>query len=491
MSDVVFGVLAGCVMAAALAGCTGAPAGSNEPPPDTPTTTDNDRTTGVAEEGAFSVDQNNDAGPPSGDTAAPLVGWWHGRIELPQGGLWTVFRFEPDADGEGPAGYLDSPDQKARDIPIESVDQDGSEVTITSSAVGAVYRAQREGDRLIGRWNQRGQELPLTIERVVFPAYLDQRLVDEYPVSIGDPSAPLPGVFTIPTSAGDGAIPVVVLVPGSGPQDRDVMIGPNRPFRDLAWGLAARGIATIRYDKRTLAYPASVSLPADEDSPYFRVEYIDDALSALAVAGEAPGNGGPIFLLGHSAGGTLAPAIAEEAAARGAPPAGVIMVAAAERRLAQVSLDQNRQLLNQDPDNSQLRDAVLQAVAVFESILEHAIPEEEEIQPGLPVAYYYASDRYRPLEAIARLDTPILIAQGEVDFQVTVADDFDAFHSALGERPDTAFRLFPGVNHLLIRTDDPTASVAQYQEPGFVEEEVIAAIADWVLGWSDGAGHSD
>ncbi|MGH7583941.1 MAG: alpha/beta hydrolase family protein, partial [Gemmatimonadales bacterium] len=133
---------------------------------------------------------------------------------------------------------------------------------------------------------------------------------------------PLPGTLTLP--AGSGPFPIVVLVHGSGANDRDETIGPNKPFRDLAWGLAERGIAVLRYDKRGYVRPAwfaGRNFTVDDET-------VQDALSALTLARALPeADSTSSFLLGHSLGAIMAPRIAKA----DGKVAGLIIMAGATR----------------------------------------------------------------------------------------------------------------------------------------------------------------
>ncbi len=126
------------------------------------------------------------------------------------------------------------------------------------------------------------------------------------------------------------------MVHGSGASDRDETVGANKPFRDLAYGLAERGIAVIRYDKRTKVYGAD-SAPAGKEIT-FDEESVDDALSAIKLARSIPTiNPERIYILGHSLGGTLAPRIVQRS---DKVPAGIILLAGAARPLEDLFISQ-------------------------------------------------------------------------------------------------------------------------------------------------------
>jgi dienelactone hydrolase len=139
------------------------------------------------------------------------------------------------------------------------------------------------------------------------PAYGVPSMFREQDVTVGAGTEwALPATLTVPT--GNGPFPAVVLVHGSGSNDRDETLGPNKPFQDLAWGLASSGIAVLRYDKRTRVEPAKLT----SSIPNFTVkeETIDDALAAVALLRKTEQiDQRKIFVLGHSLGGMLVPRI--------------------------------------------------------------------------------------------------------------------------------------------------------------------------------------
>src|SRR5258707_7574813 len=138
------------------------------------------------------------------------------------------------------------------------------------------------------------------------PVYVKLDSFKEQEVQVGQGEWVLPGILSMPV--GKGPFAAVVLVQGSGPHDWDETIGPNKPFRDLAWGLASQGIAVLRYEKRTKVYAAQ--LGSERDTLTVKEEVIDDALEAVALLRDRPEiDAQQIFVLGHSLGGYLAPRI--------------------------------------------------------------------------------------------------------------------------------------------------------------------------------------
>ena len=284
---------------------------------------------------------------------------------------------------------------------------------------------------------------------------------------------PLPGTLTLP--AGSGPFPAVVLVHGSGPNDRDESIGPNKTFKDLALGLASRGVAVLRYEKSTKEYGAKIA-PLKQFT--VKEESIDDALAAVALLrSEASIDSGRIFVLGHSLGGMIAPRIG----AADARIAGLIVMAGAVRSLDQSIYDQYQYLFGADgtitPDEQKLIDDAKKTIDEVAKLT----PEDAKAGRGLsggPASYWLDLRGYDPPAAAAKLSQRILVLQGGRDYQVTVAD-FEKWQAALAGRPNAACILYPSLNHLFI-AGTAKSLPAEYAVPGHVLVDVVNDIAAWV-----------
>ncbi len=170
------------------------------------------------------------------------------------------------------------------------------------------------------------------------PSYVDQLAFTEQNVSFGSDPWKLPATLTIPNGA--GPFPAVLLVHGSGPNDRDETYGPNKPFKDIAWGLASRGIVVLRYEKRTKQYPeefAKIQNFTVQDETIADAEAGVNFLYASSVVDHSK-----IFVLGHSLGGMLAPRIALQ----NNHIKGLIIMAGPTRHLEDLILEQSRYLAN-------------------------------------------------------------------------------------------------------------------------------------------------
>lgn len=306
------------------------------------------------------------------------------------------------------------------------------------------------------------------------PAYADTGAFREVTVTVGQGDLTLPGTLSMPTSA--GAHPAVVLVHGSGPHDRNETIGPNQPFRDLAWGLASRGIAVLRYEKRTRVYASRIA--AAPSGFTLREESEDDALAAVTLLRMTPEiDSSRIFILGHSLGGMLAPRIAT----RDPGIAGVIILAGSTRPLDEILLAQVDYIARLDDSISSEEEQRIAAIreglaAVAE--LTAADTSSPTLLLGAPPSYWLDLRAYHPTETARTLAKPMLVLQGGRDYQVTL-DDLRGWEAALSGRRDVRFRVFPDLNHLFI-TGQGRPTPTEYQIPGHVAQEVIEEIAAWI-----------
>jgi dienelactone hydrolase len=309
-------------------------------------------------------------------------------------------------------------------------------------------------------------------------AYVRPDAFTETEVTVGSAPWALPGTLSMPT--GSGPFPALVLVAGSGPQDRDETIGPNAPLRDLAWGLASNGIAVLRYDKRTKAHGAEMA--AQVETVTVREEVTDDAIAAIDLLRTTPGvDPERVFLAGHSLGGYLAPRIAADASGR---LAGIALLEANARPLQRLVEDQLAYLASDaggaDPSAQAMLAALPAQVALVESAdLSPATPASR-LPLGIPAAYWLDLRAYDPVATARALSIPLFITQGGRDYQVPPAE-LAAWRSGLGDRAGVTVREYPSLNHLLMAGTGPSRP-AEYAQPGHVTPELVADLAAWVNG---------
>lgn len=306
------------------------------------------------------------------------------------------------------------------------------------------------------------------------PPYVDKSKFTEEQVTVGSPGWPLPGTLTRPV--GVASAPLVILVHGSGPNDRDETLGPNAPFRDLAHGLASRGVAVLRYDKRTFAHKEKLIKEGLAKTITIQEEVIDDILATLAQArGLSKIDARRVFVLGHSGGGSLAPLIAE----RDGKLAGIILLAATSRPMDEVIRDQLRYVKSVDADQAEAVEKIEKTVDDIFKRMKNGTARDDEMAMGAPVKYWKSWQTIDPARQAAALKgLPILVLRGGRDYQVTKAD-MDGFRTALRGRPNTVFHLYPDLNHLF-QKGNGMAVPKEYLKPSPVDQKVVEDIARWV-----------
>jgi dienelactone hydrolase len=303
------------------------------------------------------------------------------------------------------------------------------------------------------------------------PSYSHAELFQEHAVTVGSDDWKLGGTLTLPV--GNGPFPGVVLVHGPGPNDRDEAIFATKMFADIAEGLSSRGIAVLRYDKRTKIYGPQMSpLPFTLNE-----ETVEDAVRALALLRTQPGvDPGRVFVLGHSLGGYAAPRIAK----RDGKLAGVIVLAGNARRLEDISLAQAEAMLASrgggTPEQQQRLEVMKEEAAQIRNLA--AGKEHPDVLLGHPVEYFLDLQGYNAPAAAKLLDLPMLFLQGDRDFQVTMAD-FALWKASLAGAKNVVFSEYPALNHLFTEGQG-TSSPDEYRKGGNVAPEVIADLAAWI-----------
>ncbi len=314
------------------------------------------------------------------------------------------------------------------------------------------------------------------------PSYANPALFDEVDIKVGQRPWILPGTLAMPKGA--GPFPAVVLVHGWGANDEDETAGPDRIFKDIAWGLASRGVAVLRYVKRTRQYGPEVA----KNLASFTVEQetMEDARSAVALlSGMHRIDSHHIFLLGEGWGGYLAPRIA----APDSQIAGLVLMGAYARPLEDVFLGDARSRMGGNPSPSA---AELETLAAAEQ--EKRQIEDPALKPGMtvrlagtsvPAAYLLDLRGYSPTKVAATLKIPILILQGEREAQSPNAD-WEQWRRALRNRTHITFTSYPTLNRSFL----PVAQRPSAAESRHVPANVIADLSMWMQRNSGVVGHT-
>jgi len=294
---------------------------------------------------------------------------------------------------------------------------------------------------------------------------------------------PLNGLLTLPDQM-TGPVPAVVFVHGSGSSNMDEKVGKLTPFKDLAEGLAKHGIASIRYDKRSFAH--GFKMLRDKSLVItVKEETIDDAiLAADILRKDSRIDSEKIFIIGHSMGGTLAPRIDAE----GGDFKGLILMAGTPRRLEEVLIEQTEEaMMSMKGLTKKLMEKQAKKISdMFDGLYElsDAEAKKKKVGGGTTLYYFKEMGEHDVSEYLAEIKKPMLIMQGEKDFQVKADTDFRIYRELLKGRENVTFKLYENLNHAFVPSVYGNIADAkkEYNVEQHIGEDVMADIAHWING---------
>jgi dipeptidyl aminopeptidase/acylaminoacyl peptidase len=448
---------------------------------------------------------------------ASLSGWgqdvtgdWNGLLKVQGIQLRVVFHIRKTASGYGAA--MDSPDQNAKGIPVTSVSYENAVLKLSVATAGVEYEGALGDDGMItGTFRQMGMSLPLNLSR--------QTVEKEKPARPQEPAKPYPyheeevafenrddgitlaGTLTLPRK--DGIYPAVVLISGSGPQNRDEEVMSHKPFLVLADFLTRNGIAVLRYDDRGTAASAGDFQTATSS------DFSKDAEAAVKyLQTRKEIHKKHIGLAGHSEGGVIAPMVA----ARNRDVAFIILLAGvgirgdrllllqqeliskasgiSEEDWKQAGIIHERMfnLTLQSTDTEQLKTAL---TAYLKQVVQD-IPDTEKSKETYDDNYIKASVekitdpwmqyfiKYDPAPALEKVKCPVLAINGEKDLQVPATVNLEAIKTALakGGNKRVTTKAFPGLNHLFQECN--TGLPAEYAQ---IEQTFSPVALNEILTW--------
>lgn len=437
-----------------------------------------------------------DAGPPPGGVDPALVGDWNGRIEVP--GSPLEFGITLTADG----GTFDLPAQGLADLPLAELRASGG--TFAAALPGipgdARFAGTIDGDAISGDYTQSGQTLAFSMERgaVAAPAR-PQEPQPPFPYRSEDVTYPssgfdLAGTLTLPE--GEGPFAAVVMITGSGPQDRDEALAGHKPFLVLADAMTRAGYAVLRVDDRGVGGSGGDYAAGRYD------DMADDVLAGVSyLAGRPEIDPARIGLFGHSEGGYLAPLAAQRSAggvafvvmmAGPAVPGEDILVRQNEVLLAQAGtpqaeidaqvayLRQLAQLLRAGDEGGARELTRVRADEQLAALPADQRPPAEQLAAQLEAQQveYRRLVPYDPAPALSALSVPVLAFFGEKDLQVPAEQSEPVLTELLAANPDATVQTLPGLNHLMQPAQ--TGAPAEYAS---IETTVAPEVLELVTGW--------
>lgn len=425
-----------------------------------------------------------------------IDGAWLGALDT--GGIKLRIVFHIVNTDEGLKATVDSPDQNARGLPAK-IARDGASVQIELNQIAARFDGKLNSSltTLDGEWSQGGRTFPLVLTRVKNSAALERARpqtpkrpfpYDQQDVSYENKAAGvrLNGTLTLPR--GSGPFAAAILIPGSGPHDRDEFLFEHRPFLVLADYLTRRGLAVLRYDDR------GVGKSSGDFASATTPDLASDVEAGLAFLGSRGDiNPHKIGLIGHSEGGLIAPMVAE----RDASVAFLVLMAGPGARMDQVLSEQLRGILEASGrKEEEIQKAVQQRAAVFKAVeekdnaalekrLREEFPEakEAELQAQLKAVmtpWFRFLLTYDPAPALRQLRCPVLAINGSKDLQVSAKQNLPAICAALSEGGNKNFQIdeLDGLNHLF-----QTAVTGAPSEYGEIQETMSPVALETIASW--------
>ncbi len=431
-----------------------------------------------------------------------VLGTWQGSLPIGNGmTLPLVFHFA--GSETNPTGTLDSPAQNATDIKFDTItlQPDGTILAVIEK-LHAQFEGRLGNSKLTGLWKQGGTSFPLSLERSsgYKAPHRSQEPQPPFPydseqVSFKNGDVEISGTLTLPKDK--KSCPVVVLLHGSGPHDRDETVFFHKPFLVLADYLTKRGIGVLRYDKRGCGKTTGDYKKATS------TDFADDGLAAVNfLKTNARVNPAKIGLLGHSEGGLLAPMIVDKSGdvsfvvmmAGAALPGDEILIGQVRRLgegggLSKQRLDLECQLaretyaiLKAEPDDKLAIEKIKEMRHRLNAHDDEAAGKDLSAQLAVMVSPWYRYFvGYDPRPMLAKVHCPMLAINGERDAQVLATENLDAIKKAVesnGNKQLTVVML-PGLNHLF-----QTCTTGLPQEYSNIDETIspkaLTVIGDWI-----------
>jgi len=441
-----------------------------------------------------------------------VEGTWLGTLQVPAAKLRIVFHIKAEPDGSLSA-TRDSPDQGATGIPMSRAAVEKDRVILEATAIRGRYEGtlSEDGSTIDGKWTQGGISLDLTLTRVdeVPKPNRPQEPKKPYPyieeeVSYENAKAGVTFAGTLTTPRAGGPFPAVLLITGSGAQDRDETVCGHRPFLILADYLTRRGIAVLRVDDRGAGGTKGDASQATSE------DFAEDAVAGVEyLKTRSQIDPRRIGLIGHSEGGLIAPMVAVRSpnvsfivlmAGTGVPGdkifeaqiAGLLRIAGADQALIDLSLQNQRkavEIVKQETDpevaKQKVRKVVEDAVSKLDDAQKRAIGYSDayvDAQTNVVTSkwfrFFFLHD---PASVLRKVKCPVLAINGELDMQVPAGQNLPAIEQALREAGNSRIvvKEMRGLNHLFQKAT--TGAVTEYAQ---IEETIspvaLETVGEWI-----------
>ena len=405
------------------------------------------------------------------------TGTWSGKLDVQGTKISLVFHL----DEENPT--MDSPDQGAKGIPIEVTRTATGSITIKVPSIGATYEGLWLIKQIAGTFKQMGASLPLTLTPGEEKLNRPQTPQGPFPyaqeeVSFANGDAVLKGTLVLPEGC-SRKTPVLIMITGSGLQNRDEEIYEHKPFAVIADALARAGIATLRYDDRGFGESTGDLVNCTTE------DMKNDAIAGIGLLRERFDRVG---IIGHSEGGTIALMLAAEKKADFIVSLAGMVVSGKETLLWQ-----NRVSLAAAGIPAETIDSYCKALETVFDASTAGMPLPSASQFDLPAALsqnlsavmrqlsmpylkHFVTLDVRPLLGV--ISCPVLALNGTKDMQVEAESNLGALRSGLPDNPCNKFETVEGVNHMFQHCQ--TGMTTEYRD---IEEtfapEVLETLVEW------------
>lgn len=386
-----------------------------------------------------------------------VEGVWEGSINVPNQPLPISLKFTKEE------GLISIPIQGLSNHPLTNISISDEEITFNMPLPGQKlsFAGKLQDEKMAGTFTQQGQAFPFELTKV------NDVAKEEYLEELEVNGEKMIGQIEIPE--GEGPFPLMIILAGSGPTDRNgnslVMVGKNNSLKMIAEELAAEGIASIRYDKRGVGL--NMGLVTKEEDLKFN-HYIEDAVAWADFAKEDD-RFSDVGIIGHSEGSLVGMIAAQEAEATV-----FVSLAGAGRPIDEILLEQLRKQLPSEllEESEEVVEKLKQGERVEEVSNELHSIFRPSVQP-----YMISWLQYNPIEQIKKLDARILLINGTADLQVP-SSDAELLHQA----KDSELLIIEKMNHVLKESpSDETGNMATYTDPSLpLAEGLMDGIIEFI-----------